>query len=723
MITLQPGKPYPLGAVPLAGGVHFGLVSHTATQVWLQIYDEPEARQPVHEFALDPAVNRTGDVWHIDVLGIGAGTLYLYRVDGPFAPEKGLRFNRYRPLLDPYARALTGSFQWDLSDAVAYDRSSPLKDLSLRVGGDAGSFPKCIVIDDAFDWNGDRPLNYPLRNCIIYEGHVRGLSAHSSSGVEHPGTYRGVIEMIPYLKELGITSLELLPIHEFDELEYRRINPLSGEPICNYWGYSTIAFFAPKGSYSSSGALGQQVREFKEMVRELHSAGIEVILDVVFNHTGEGNETGPTLSFRGIDNPTYYMLEEDRRYYRNFSGTGNTMNCNNPIMRTLITECLHYWVVDMHVDGFRFDLGSILGRDEQGNLLQNAPILERIAQDPILQNTKIIAEAWDAGGAYQVGAFQGRWAEWNDRFRDDVRRYWRGDRNTVAALATRFAGSSDLYHSGGRKPFHSINYVTAHDGFTMYDLVSYNRKHNLANGEENRDGHDSNFSFNHGFEGDTGDVETQRVRLQQMRNMLTTLLLSLGTPMLLSGDEFGRTQGGNNNAYCQNNEISWNDYRQLHRHRDLHRFVRLLIAIRKNHPVFTRGEFYTGRDNNRNLRNDIDWFDCSGSRMDWSRTDTCLAVYIDGQEAALVGERQDDDFYLMFNPSQKKRDFTVPDPPRGLRWARVIDTAAPSPRDVREVGSEVPLPDDQPVTVEARAVVMVRTIPRDAPAPADIDAG
>lgn len=712
-IGVQPGKPYPLGATVLPGRVHFGLVSRNATRIWLQIYDTPEARYPELEFELTPDRYRTGDVWHIEVGGIGPGTLYMFRVDGPFAPEKGLRFNRNIPLLDPYARALTGNFRWDLWEARAYDPESSRADLSFRTGCDASRLPKCIVVDDYFDWQGDRPLNYPLGESVIYEAHVRGLSRHPSAKVEHPGTYRGVTEMIPYLKELGITSLELLPIQEFDEFELHRTNPKTGELLTNYWGYNTIAFFAPKGSYAADGALGEQVAEFREMVRELHKAGIEVILDVVFNHSGEGNQLGPTVSFRGIDNPTYYMLEEDRRYYRNFSGTGNTMNCNNPVMRTLITECLHYWVVDMHVDGFRFDLGSILGRDEDGRLLENAPILERIAHDPILAKTKIIAEAWDAGGAYQVGGFHGRWAEWNDRFRDDIRRFWRGDRNTVAPLATRLAGSSDLYHAGGRKPFHSINFVTSHDGFTLRDLVSYNRKHNEENGEANVDGHNANYSYNHGEEGETRVGEIAGMRRRQMKNMMATLLLSLGTPMILSGDEFGRTQGGNNNAYCQDNPVSWNDYSLLEEHGGLFRFVRMLIMLRREHPVFTRPEFYTGLDNSRSTRNDIDWLDTRGARMDWSHGGHCLAIYIDGTEVGLRNIREDDDFYIMFNNAREDQVFFLPTPPPGLHWVRVIDTAAESPEDFYPAGEEPPLSNPSEITVIHRSLVVLRTVPTD----------
>jgi len=709
MISVRPGRPFPLGASLTNGGVHFALVSRNAHRVWLQLYDDPEAAYPAHEFELFPSEYRTGDVWHIEVLGVDVGALYLFRVDGPFAPDKGLRFNKDRPLLDPYAKALTANVSWELRTAYAYDQNSPKKDLSIRRGGNARGIPKCIVIDDEFDWQGDRPLNYPPDESIIYEAHVRGLSMHPSAEAGHPGTYRGVIEMIPYLKELGITSLELLPVHEFDEFEFDRTDPTSGRPLQNYWGYNTIGFFAPKGSYAADGGLGEQVREFKEMVRELHRAGIEVILDVVFNHTGEGNELGPTFSFRGIDNTTYYMLEENRRYYRNFSGTGNTLNCNHPVMRDLIRDALHYWVIEMHVDGFRFDLGSVLGRDENGVLMENAPILERIAGDPILQDTKIIAEAWDAGGAYQVGKFPGRWAEWNDRFRDDVRRYWRGDRKTTAALATRFTGSSDLYSAGGRKPFHSINYVTAHDGFTLHDLVSYNRKHNEPNGEGNRDGHDGNFSYNHGVEGPTEDPTILEHRSRHMKNLLATLLLSLGTPMLLSGDEFGRTQRGNNNAYCQNNEISWNNYDLGIANADIFRFARLLIATRKQHPAFQRPEFYTGVDTTRNRRPDIAWFGANGLTVDWSSTNGCLAVYIDGTELGAIDEREDDDFYIMFNGAKEKRFFVIPEAPAGLEWVSMIDTAAVPPRDCFEPGYEEPVGVVEELELHAQSMRVLRT--------------
>ncbi|MCK5154050.1 MAG: glycogen debranching enzyme, partial [Spirochaetales bacterium] len=478
------GEPLPFGATVLNNGVNFAVFSRNATSVTLLLFNNAEDTTPFAELVLDPLQNKTGDVWHIRIQGIKEGVFYLYRVDGPYDPEKGHRFNRYKVLLDPFAKALTDSFVWNLNKSRGYDWNSPDKDLSFSEYDDTGSMPKSIVISDDFDWQGDRPLNFPLRHSIIYETHVSGLTKHKSSNVEQPGTYKGVVEMIPYFKELGITSLELLPIFEFDLNSVNKINPLTNEVLENYWGYDPISFFAPKGRYSSSGGNGNQVIEFKEMVRELHKAGIEVILDVVFNHTGEGSELGPTLSFRGWDNNLYYILSEDKRFYRNYSGCGNTLNCNHPIVRSIIRSCLHYWVIEMHVDGFRFDLGSILGRDQDGKLMENPPILEGIAEDPVLRNTKIIAEAWDAGGAYQVGSFPGgRWAEWNDKFRDDVRSFWRGDEGMVHVLATRLTGSSDLYMKDGRKPFHSINFITSHDGFTLYDLVSYNTKHNEANGE------------------------------------------------------------------------------------------------------------------------------------------------------------------------------------------------------------------------------------------------
>ncbi len=531
-------------------------------------------------------------------------------------------------------------------------------------------------------------MNYPLRFSLIYETHVRGLTAHPSSGVEHPGTFQGVIEKIAYFKELGVTSLELLPVQEFDELENTRTNPVTGQRLRNYWGYSTIAFFAPKGSYSSSGSAGGQVDEFKRMVRELHKAGIEVILDVVFNHTAESDETGPTLSFRGLDNSIYYILDDDRRFYKNYTGCGNTLNCNHPTVRTLILDCLHYWVVEMHVDGFRFDLGSVLGRDSNGRLLENSPILERIAEDPILRHTKIIAEAWDAAGAYQVGQFPGgRWAEWNDRFRDDVRRFWRGDAGMVSALATRLTGSSDLYLRDGRKPFHSINFVTSHDGFTLHDLVSYPRKHNLENGQDGRDGVEENLSSNYGIQGETTDGAVNAIRERQIKNFLATLMLSPGTPMLLGGDEFGRTQMGNNNAWCQDNALSWYDWELVESNAGLFRFCRELIAFRARHPALHRPEFYNGRDTGHNTIPDITWFDERGHNVDWTATGSVLALRIDGSKAEITADRDDNDFFMIFNASQRDETVAVCPAPGGEQWYLAVDTGLAGPMDIHAKGS------------------------------------
>ena len=707
-LAARPGHPRPFGAQPLDGGVNFAVFSRNALAMSLCLYDSPEDGKAFREIRLDPHQNRTGDIWHVFVEGLQPGALYLYRADGPFLPKRGFRFNPNKALLDPYAKALTGEFTWDLSRARAYEPGRPEADLGFSEEDDAAYVPKCVVVDDEYDWEKDRPLNYPLRHCVIYETHVRGLTAHSSSGVEHPGTYRGVVESIPRLKSLGITSLELLPVQEFDSLDNPRKNPRTGEPLRQYWGYNTLAFFAPKSTYAASRARGAQVAEFKDMVKALHRAGIEVILDVVFNHTGEGNELGPTVSFRGLDNSIWYILDEDPRYYKNFSGCGNTLNCNHPVVRNFILDCLHYWVVEMHVDGFRFDLGSILGRDPKGRLLENPPVIEQIAEDPILRQTKIIAEAWDAGGAYQVGSFPGgRWAEWNDRFRDDVRRFWRGDHHEVRHFCTRITGSSDLYLRDGRKPFHSINYVTSHDGFTLLDLVTYERKRNLENGEGGADGHDANFSCGYGADGPTEDPGIQKVRERQARNFLATLLLSIGTPMLLGGDEFLRTQGGNNNAYCQDNPVSWLDWSLADENRGLVRFVRELIALRLRHPAFRRPEFFTGKDANYNAIPDISWYDPSGKAPDWARIDRMIAARIDGSRADIVADRDDNDFFLMFNASDSAVRFRICPPPPDTRWHLAVETSRPSPEDIREPGSELVLSPQDEYLMHPRSLALL----------------
>jgi glycogen operon protein len=518
----------------------------------------------------------------------------------------------------------------------------------------------------------------------------------------------GVIDKIPYFKELGITSLEFLPIQEFNEYEFPRINSKTGRTLTNYWGYSTVAFFAPKESYAADHSPGGQVRDFKFMVRELHKAGIEVILDIVFNHTAEGNEQGPTFSFRGLDNPIYYTLNENKRYYQNYSGCGNTVNCNHPVVRTFIMQCLHYWVVEMHVDGFRFDLGSILGRDQHGRLMESPPVLERIAEDSVLSSTKIIAEAWDAGGAYQVGWFPGgRWAEWNDRYRDNVRRYWRGDQKETRYLATRLSGSSDLYLRDGRKPFHSINFITSHDGFTLMDMVSYNGKHNENNDEGNCDGSDNNNSFNYGYEGSTLDPVLKNIRERQLKNYFATLLVSLGTPMILGGDEIGRTQQGNNNAYCQDNEISWYDWSLLEKNTELFRFVKEMIAFRLRHPGFMRPEFYTGREGNYNAIPDINWYDEKGASPDWEQVEYSLALEINGRQANVIRDRDENDFYIMFNPGLDPVLFHIPSAVNRKRWFRAIDTSLGSPQDILSAGNEEPLTPPYKYSVKARSIVIL----------------
>jgi glycogen operon protein len=705
---VERGTALPIGATVTDKGVNFSIFSRNAKSISLVIFESAAQDSAYEKVCLDKQNHKTGDMWHCHIQGLKAGTLYLYQVEGPYIPEKGFRFNSHKAIIDPYAKALTDLKGWNFRFCLGYNADDPAMDLSFSYQEDLFILPRCIVIDDAFDWQGDLPLNYPLRFSVLYETHVRGLTANPNSGVEHPGTYRGVIEKIPFFKELGITSLEFLPLQEFNEREYTRINPRTGEQLVNYWGYSTVAFFAPKGSYSSDQSLGGQVREFKEMVKELHKAGLEVILDIVFNHTAEGSELGPTFSFRGLDNMIYYILDGNKRYYKNYSGCGNTMNCNNPVVRTFILDCLRYWVMEMHVDGFRFDLGSILGRDQEGRLMENPPVLERIAEDPILRHTKVIAEAWDAGGAYQVGWFPGgRWAEWNDRYRDDLRRYWRGDPRETRHLATRLSGSSDLYLRDGRKPFHSINFITSHDGFTLKDLVSYNTKHNEENGEYNRDGNDNNCSFNNGFEGPSSNPVLEKVREQMLKNFIASIMVSLGTPMILGGDEIGRTQRGNNNAYCQDNELSWYDWSLLEKNKNLFRFFKEIIAFRQRHPGFMRPEFYTGKDGRYNAMPDISWFDEKGNPPDWDKLGNCLALRMDGSKAEILADRDDNDFFIMFNAGEKQVPFKVCKTPEGKKWVRAVDTSLPSPEDICTSGNERSLTHPDIYLTRAKSMVVL----------------
>ncbi len=518
------------------------------------------------------------------------------------------------------------------------------------------------------------------------------MTIHPSAGAEYPGTFRGLIEKIPYLKDLGVTAVELLPVQEFNEYELVRVNPLNGERLKNYWGYNPTAFMAPNGSYSSAGSLGQQKLEFKEMVKALHEAGIEVILDIVLNHTAEGSELGPTFCWRGLENPVYYLLSDDPRFYKDYTGTGNTIRANHPVVRDLILDALRNWVVEMHVDGFRFDLASVLGRDQEGHIVSDPPLLGRIAEDPVLRKIKMIAEAWDAAGAFQVGRFYKRpWAEWNSHYRDEVRRFWRGDPGMTPRLADRLCGSADVYAGSGRGPESSINYVTCHDGFTLNDLVSYEHKHNEANGEFNHDGMNVNYSANYGVEGETDDPDIEVVRLRQIKNLILTLFVSRGVPMLLGGDEFRRTQHGNNNAYCQDNETSWHDWRLLERHAGVHRFTRGMIAFRQANPVLSRTAYYR--------TDEVRWFDPDGREPDWSRPgERRLACRIDGDDSHL---------YLAFNAGTDAAAFTLPASPNGTRWHLKADTFQPAPQDLLEDGSELPLEQQEAYRVESRSSVIL----------------
>ncbi len=690
------GSPAPWGAHQDGDGVNFVLFSRHATDVRLELYQNPDDRSPTRIIDLNPVRHRTGDVWHIWVRGIPVGQLYGYRIEGPYLPQEGHRFNPHKLLLDPFARAIAGVEDWDFTAARGYDSSSSQKDLSISTMDDAGTTPKCIVTHDNFDWEMDSPPKHPASDSVIYETHVRGFTIHSSSGVAHPGTFTGLTEKIPYLRDLGVTAIELMPVLEFNENESSSLNPVTGEKLKNYWGYNPAAFFAPKQSYSASGSRRRQVPEFKEMVKAFHRAGIEVILDLVLNHTAEGNETGPTICLRGIENSIFYMLQENgRRYYKDFTGVGNTLNANHPIVRQFVMSVLRYWVMHMHVDGFRFDLASVLGRDEHGNILRNAPLLELIAEDPILRDVKLIAEAWDAGGAYQVGSFSTRrWTEWNGRFRDDVRRFWIGDAGMMGSFASRICGSSDLYQGSGKGPASSLNFITSHDGFTLNDLVSYRQKHNDENGDHNRDGTDANDSDNYGVEGPSDDPAIEGMRNRLIKTFLLSLFISRGIPMLLGGDEFRRTQRGNNNAYCQDNEVSWFNWSLLEKHKEIRRFTRGMIAFRRAHPVLRKEVFYTDAD--------IKWLAPNGGNPDW----------MDGRQksfACLILEHAEPDLFLMFNADTKSIDFSIPALPGTKIWRLAVDTSRMAPDDLYEAGREPSMQGQISFRVEPRSSAILLT--------------
>jgi len=671
MDTLPPGDPTLFGATPAPGGCRFTLFSKHATGVELALFDGPQDPQPARRIRLDPEVHKTGDVWHVEVPGLGHGQLYGWLVDGPWEPEgPGHRFNRHKLLLDPYAKAVAGGYDWHRPEAYAYDRTGVGNDLVSSPLENFAAAPKSVVWAQDYDWERVRPPATPWKQTVIYEAHVRGLTRDPSAGTAAPGSYRALVEKIPYLVDLGVTAVELLPLHEFNPYENTKTNPETGEPLTNFWGYSTVNFFSPAAWYASDGDGRTAVTEFKDLVKALHRAGLEVILDVVYNHTAEGNEYGPTVSFRGLDNATYYLLDGGR-HYLNYSGCGNTLNCHHPVVRRLILDSLRHWVVEYHVDGFRFDLAAILGRGPAGEWIPDHSVLSDIALDPLLARTKIIAEGWDAGGLFKVGDFPAGWAEWNAPFRDDVRSLVKSDPGSLARAATRLAGSADLFgDEEGRRPWHGINFITAHDGFTLADLVSYNQKHNWANAEDNRDGNSWNLSWNGGVEGVTRDPEILAHRRKLSRILLALLALSQGTPMLLAGDEFGFTKLGNNNTYCHDDRLNWLDWTLLEKNRDLHTFARNLLALRRRHPALGRDGFLTGQG-------DVVWTSPDGGPADWGPGSLALAMRLSGLGRHTGADRDAPDLWVALNFHWEARDFLVPTPGPGRRWNLVADTAAP----------------------------------------------
>ena len=674
-ITVYPGNPFPLGATWDGEGVNFALYAENAHGVDLCLFNTIDD----YEESVKIRINEVSHhVWHVYVPDLKPGQLYGYRVYGPYEPQNGHRFNPNKLLIDPYAKAIAGTIQWHDS-LFGYEMGHPEEDLSFSDVDSAPYIPKSVVVSHQFDWENDAPPNVPYHKTIIYETHVKGFTKlHPDIPEEIRGSYAALAHpvTINYLKELGITAVELMPVHHFvsDRL-------LQDKGLSNYWGYNTIGYFAPDVRYSSSGVLGEQVFEFKNMVKELHKAGIEVILDVVYNHTGEGNHLGPTLSFRGVDNSCYYRLTDDKRYYMDYTGTGNTLNARLPNVLRMIMDSLRYWITEMHVDGFRFDLAATLAR-ELHEVDRLSAFFDIIHQDPIISQVKLIAEPWDIGeGGYQVGKFPMGWAEWNGKYRDCIRDYWRGADSMLGEFAERFTGSSDLYKGDYRRPTASINFVTAHDGFTLHDLVSYNEKHNEANGEGNNDGDNHNRSWNCGAEGPTDDIGVIELRNKQKRNFLTSLFLSQGVPMIVAGDEFGRTQNGNNNAYCQDNEISWLNWAGADK--DLLQFTQKIIQLRKKHPVFRRRRWFQGQPIKGVGLHDIAWFLPEGYEMpdeNWNHDFAkSLAVFLSGQGLRSVGPKGeqifDDSFYIIFNAHHDPLNFVLPPKRYGTRLIKVLDTA------------------------------------------------
>jgi isoamylase len=658
------GRPFPLGAYPTQGGVHFAIFSRHATRVWLCIFKSPDDSVPAIEFDLDPKRHRIGDVWCALAMGVAPGAIYAYRMDGPNNPALGFHFDSSKFLLDPYARAVIGDTQ-------------------------AGT-GRGVVMQERGCWENNRP-HAQSHALLIYELHVRGYTKHKTSRTKHAGTYKALAEKIPYLKELGVTAVELMPVQAPGERVLEHTKTAKNGPLRNFWGYCPIGFFAPSSEYADTQTPAGILAEFREMVEAFHDAGIEVYLDVVFNHTAEGGDAGETMSFRGIDNSIYYLTDA-RGGHVNHSGCGNTMRCGHPVVSDLVLDCLRYWVTEMHVDGFRFDLATILNRDQSGHLSHASPLVQRVSEDPVLRNTKLIAEAWDVGGGYQVASFgDSQWMDWNDRFRDDVRHFWLGAAPSKNNFALRLTGSPDLYQRNARLPHNSINFVTSHDGFTLRDLVSYNEKHNEENAEGNRDGMNNNYSWNCGVEGETDDPEILALRSRLQKNFLATLFLSLGVPMLLAGDEFGRTQRGNNNAYCQDNEISWVDWSHLEGNAELRRFCDEAIRFRRENTVLVRNAYFTGKPSDPAGVPDIAWFEAQAKPINWSSHDPFLACLIGSAENNGVA------LYMAFNPTLNPMSFKVPDG----NWHVRINTARPTPNDICR-------PESAPVHKAATPLILGR---------------
>jgi isoamylase len=700
---IYPGKPYPLGASWDGEGVNFALYSENAANVELCLFEKDNPKQESRKILLK---ERTHDVWHVYIPGIKPGQLYGYRVHGPYEPENGHRFNPNKLVIDPYAKAISGTIEWDDS-LFGYQIGHEDEDMSFSDSDSAPFMPKSVVIDENYNWEGDKLLKTPFHKTVIYEAHVKGFTKLNPDIPEDlRGTYSGIAHpaSIEYLTKLGITAIELMPIHHFITDRHLEDNGLT-----NYWGYNSLCFFAPDVRYNSKGTHGEQVTEFKDMVKALHNAGIEVILDVVYNHTGEGNHLGPTLSFKGIDNLGYYRVTENKRFYMDYTGTGNTLNSSLRSALRLIMDSLRYWIQEMHIDGFRFDVASALARElHEVNML--CTFFNIIYQDPFISQSKLIAEPWDVGeGGYQVGKFPPGWAEWNGKYRDCMRDYWRGAESTLPEFATRFTGSSDLYLDNYRTPVASINFITAHDGFTLNDLVSYNAKHNEANGENSRDGINDNRSWNCGEEGPSEDPMVKERRKRQKRNLLTTLFLSQGVPMLLSGDEISRTQNGNNNAYCHDNEISWTNWENTDK--DLLEFTRKLIHLRRMHPVIRRRKWFQGQPIKGNGLKDIAWFLPEGTEMEDEHWDhdyaLSLAVFLNGEGIRSQGKKGekiiDDSFYIMFNASDIPIDYKFPPEYYNTNWTLVLDTSKDL---VNEQAGDSRIKDT--IRVEGRSIVVLQ---------------